>query len=889
LPRKVHESFEFIDRRALQDVSGEGSVFRHRATGAEVLAVRNADPEMIFGIAIETFPRHSNGVAHLLEHLVFRGSHRYPQTNLYAGLAQGTLLTGLNASTRADTTLFHLSGTHQADFSNLIDVLLDAVFHPLLRDEDILEEREVVKNEVAGHHALPHNRMLERLRQELLPGTIYAVDYGGIPKSVEKLKPEELRSFHAAHYRPACARLFLWGNIDLTARLDQLDRLLGSRPDRTVSHLDFPKTFPNSRHVKAMFAAPNESPFMTGFGWAFEVDNVDLWSAMALGLLAEPNGTLRVAMSELGGRVMGRGFSSDTPLGTFEIAVAGHPSEAGPLAVSKVRQTLDQLSRDGIGENWVLEAVDRLELQLRNFGHPSQLPHGLRALNMILGQWRHGADPLALLDISTRLAHLRQTIAADPATVVHLLTHDLVENPHKVVLSLEPQNEVSHAASRRTRTKPAPDPTERTAKLKLPFTKRDDLPSQVSRISVDVDKGVLHVPTVGPELARAELAISLSGLSAREIELVPIFATLLAAACTSENVEISTRCWTGAGHGKTDGAWLFLSGRSLPSRSGLLLDRMRETLLQKTPGADVIGRRIETDIAELKSQIASFGHVYCETRLRALGNNAGAWQERLNGLAGKAALNRLSAQDPEQVSAALTQLQKCLFVESRADLAVWGVAPSLANQFVAELCRTEKHCKRPHPLNLPTKEGIPTGAPNFTTGQALRLGATGAAHVVAHMLETGWLWDSVRVAGGAYSVRCRYDAGDGLLTLLSIRDPLPLLTLDRFREASVWLTHNASAGLLERCIAAKTGHLVRPVRPDDLLAVALQRHLCGETDVVRQSNLENVRNVSAASINQFSQRFEAGLPKARTVALGPQDGLHSALSERPGVFMMQPE
>ena len=885
----MHDSFEFIDMRALEEVSSEGRLFRHRATGAEVLAVRNADPEMVFGIAFETHPRHSNGVAHLLEHLVFRGSHRYPQTNLYAGLTQGTLLTGLNASTRADTTLFHLSGTHQTDFSNLIDVLLDAVFNPLLRDEDILEEREVVKNEMAGHHAVPHNRMLDNLRQELLPGTVYAVDFGGTPKLVETLTPEELRSFHAAHYRPANARLFLWGNFDLMTQLDQLDQLLGSRTDTAQSCGALSEFFSNARHVKSTFTAPTESHFMTGFGWAFEVDNVDLWSALSLGLSAEPNGALRQAMSDLGGRVFGRGFSSETPFGTFEIALADHPPEAGPLVASKVRQTLDQLSRNGLAENWVASAVDQLDLQLRSFGQFSQGPSGLRALNMILGQWRHGADPLAMLDIGTRLASLRQTIAADPACMLHLLRHDLVENPHNLVLSLDPEVTVSHAAAPRTRTKPAPDPTQRTPILGLPYTKRDALPREISRISVDVTQRVLHVPTIGPDLALAELAVSLSGLSLQEIELVPIFAGLVAAACTFENVEISTRFWSGVGRGKVDGAWLFISGKSLPSRADILLDYIREALLRKIPGVDAINRRIETDISTLKSQIASFGHLYCETRLHALSSTAGALQERLNGLARQPTLNRLSARDPEQLATALTQLQKRLLEESRVDLAVSGVKPSLADQFVAELCRKDKICTQPSPLDLSSNEGIPTGAPNFTTGQALPLEAAGSAHVAAHMLETGWLWDSVRVAGGAYSTRCRYDTGDGILTLLSIRDPFPLATLDRFREAPLWLRHNAHGDLLKRCIAGKTGQLVRPVRRDDRLTVALQRHLCGETDEMRQSELENVQSVTADSISQFSQAFEAELPKARTVVLGPREGLDAALSERPRAFVMQPD
>jgi len=157
------------------------------------------------------------------------------------------------------------------------------------------------------------------------------------------------------------------------------------------------------------------------------------------------------------------------------------------------------------------------------------------------------------------------------------------------------------------------------------------------------------------------------------------------------------------------------------------------------------------------------------------------------------------------------------------------------------------------------------------------------------MLETGWLWDSIRVAGGAYSTRCRYNANDGLLTLLSIRDPNSLTTLDRFGEAPIWLEHNASGDLLNRCMKATASNLARAERPDDLVAVALQHHLRGETDEMRAADLDNVCSVTASMVREATQRMAASLPHARTVILGPKHKLCLALKNRPDAFELQPD
>ena len=863
-------TFDIVAERALAHVRGTGTVLRHRQSGAQVLAVQNADPEQVFGVIVETLPQASNGVAHLLEHLIFRGSRRYPETHIYAKLVQGSRLTGLNASTGADSTLFHFSTADPADFSNLVDVMMDAVFHPLLRKPDFFQERDVIVNEMLGHHAVPANQIVEKLRQALLPGSVYATDHGGDPRMITDLQHDDLRDFHARHYQPANARFFLWGNVDLAQRLDQLDPLLGSALSPQVSDRITPPRLDKPRHLSAPYPAGPDSPVMTGLGWAFTAENPDLWQTMALALLADPDGPIRQAVHGHAGRLIGPGFGADKPLETFEIAFLGHEKHAAPVLTDAIEQALRKLPQDPNLGRWMRRAAAQFEFHLRSFGQHSLGPTGLKALNMIRGAWHHAADPLGLLDSDARAARLHHAVTTEPQTILRQLTDDLLNNPCHVVLSMYPDSLPQPANSGQPRPKTAPDPAATIAPVALPFVALRNPVKDHAAIAVETQGHLLQLTNLNPDLARAELALSLSGLCAAQLDLVPMFELLLPGQVALAGMEITTRCWAAPIPGQAGGAWVSVSARSLPARGPQMLEHLWEVVTKPLPALAVIQGRITAARNALQAQLAAFGHVLCETRLRAHASAAGALNERLAGLYRLGAYEQALARAPEDLAQDLNRLRSHLCERAQITLAVCAITTSAAQKIIPFRPGMTPVAA---PLDLPHSEGIPTGSANFTTGQAVRLTDVGAAHVAAHMLETGWLWDSIRVGGGAYSVRCGYNADDGLMTLMSIRDPSPRWTLDQIAQAPTWLIAAAQGDLLARCITAKMGQLTRPVRPDLALATALRRHLGGQTDAARHAELQRVQRLDAKAMRACAQQLEMSLAQARTVVLGPQDGL----------------
>ena len=143
--------------------------------------------------------------------------------------------------------------------------------------------------------------------------------------------------------------------------------------------------------------------------------------------------------------------------------------------------------------------------------------------------------------------------------------------------------------------------------------------------------------------------------------------------------------------------------------------------------------------------------------------------------------------------------------------------------------------------------------------QALKTGArlgykpTGAIAVVINHLNTTWLWDKIRVQGGAYGGQCMFDRYSGGFTFVSYRDPNLIATLDTYDRAADFL-RNADLNEVEltRNIVGTIGEVDSYRLPDAKAFDSMQRYLIGDTDEARQRLREEILSTTAADIRNFA-------------------------------------
>lgn len=157
------------------------------------------------------------------------------------------------------------------------------------------------------------------------------------------------------------------------------------------------------------------------------------------------------------------------------------------------------------------------------------------------------------------------------------------------------------------------------------------------------------------------------------------------------------------------------------------------------------------------------------------------------------------------------------------------------------------------------------GAPIYGVGEE----TSGAASVVSRHLRTSWLWDKVRVVGGAYGCANTFNPMTGMFKFTSYRDPNLMETLKTYDETPAFLAEAAkemSAATLSNAVIGMIGDLDKPSQPDQKGFSSMERYLTGLTDEIRQERRDQVLGTTAKDFAEFGERLEA-VSKSGTIAI----------------------
>ena len=208
LTTKIPEAYTVLEKSYIEELKSDAWLLKHKKSGARIALLSNDDDNKVFHVAFRTPPTDSTGVAHILEHSVLCGSEKFPVKDPFVELVKGSLNTFLNAMTYSDKTVYPVASCNDADFQNLMNVYLDAVFHPniyqfkeifmqegwhyeLENVDSPLKYNGVVYNEMKGAFSSPEQVLFRKITQTLYPDTTYGVESGGDPANIPDLTYEQ--------------------------------------------------------------------------------------------------------------------------------------------------------------------------------------------------------------------------------------------------------------------------------------------------------------------------------------------------------------------------------------------------------------------------------------------------------------------------------------------------------------------------------------------------------------------------------------------------------------------------------------------------------------------------------------------------------------------------
>jgi presequence protease len=474
----MSKAFNLVREETISELNSVAKLYEHKRTGARLLSVINNDENKVFSINFRTTPKDSTGVAHILEHSVLNGSQKYPVKEPFVELLKGSLATFVNAFTMPDKTCYPVASQNVQDFYNLIDVYMDAVLHPLLSEQTLMQEgwhyeinepgepltyKGVVFNEMKGAYSSPDGVLDTRILQSLFPKHTYGVDLGGDPSHIPDLTYENFRQFWETYYHPSNAFIFFYGDDDPDMRLKLMEGYLkGYKRKKVKSSVPKVKPFKRPKKVEFPYDAGDDQEIdkkhYLVINWKLPdtSDPVLNYSLRILGhiLIGTPASPLRKALldSGLGEDLAGIGMETELRHLIFSTGLKGTRKRHAKRIEKLIFDTLESLSRNGIDPDTVAASMNTVEFRLRE-NNTGSFPVGIALMRRVLTTWLHDEDPFKLLSFEGPLNEIKQRLASGQGYFESSIQTHLLDNVHRTTLRLKPDPELGRRLGEEEQTR----------------------------------------------------------------------------------------------------------------------------------------------------------------------------------------------------------------------------------------------------------------------------------------------------------------------------------------------------------------------------------------------------------------------------------------------------
>ena len=479
--------FTAVKSEPISEVEGTVHLMHHAASGARLMFIENDDANKAFSITFKTPAADDTGVFHILEHSVLCGSEKFPVKEPFVNLLKTSMQTFLNAMTFPDKTMYPVASTNEQDLVNLMDVYLDAVFHPDIYRRPVIFQQEgwhrelegegegerlvvngVVYNEMKGALSEPDSVLYDGLSAALFPDTTYRFESGGTPAAIPTLTYEGFLENHRRHYRPDNAYIILYGNLDADRFLGFLDeRYLAplaakERGPLDINPLGLQAPVAPAPVVVPMATAPENACAAVGFviGRAAERERIVAADILMDAIMGYNESPLKRALLDAGIADDAIGYVADSVAQPFAVvSLRGARPGAAERLRAIVAAEARRLAEGGLDRELVRAALSHAEFVMRerNFGYPDGV---VLAMSAMAGWLYADDDPAAYLRFEDVFASLREKV--EEGYFEALLRELFLDNDHRACAEVVPteSDEAAEEAEAATEREAAAELTE---------------------------------------------------------------------------------------------------------------------------------------------------------------------------------------------------------------------------------------------------------------------------------------------------------------------------------------------------------------------------------------------------------------------------------------------
>jgi len=623
----------------------------------------------------------------------------------------------------------------------------------------------------------------------------------------------------------------------------------------------------------------------------------------------------------------------------FTAAIRGSEPEARDAFVKLVFSILKDIVKQGIDKDLIEGAIHAVEFRAREIKGGG--PFGLRLIRKQLRGWLHGASPSKTLKFSKYIDEVKEN-CRKTGYLENLIEELFINNSHYSVVSVRPDNNLQHKEDENTsrlmeehlqslseedlkelKTKnndlkvfqETPDSEE--AQKSIPFLDRSEVPHNVINIPTvkSSTKGITwykhELFTNG--IIYCDMGFTMDSLKPELMIWMPLFCKSLSSmglpGLPFDETARLMSLHTGGFGASLEASSTFLDDNMLK----VIYVRFKMLSEQTDKGLDLVSRLIrEIDFSDLsrlkdlileirndyKSSVIPSGHSYAMMRSGCRFSDAAALEESWYGITQLEHLTNisedLSDKKLKDICRLLTQIRSDLFNKESIKINVTspeGEGDKIVNTLIDDLNNLEEGEARnsalPELFRHETKgEGL--AVPSTVSYVSLSLPGSklgtkehAASLLLSHLLKTGYLWEQIRMRGGAYGAFASISGLESVFSFGSYRDPNIEKTLDAYKKSLEFMTESVSLNDLELALIGTVGKELRPLSPAESGIVSFKRDLLGISDEMRQKKRDFLLNITADDIREAAAILLSRWDQAVITVVSSTDALETASKNIP--------
>ncbi|QUH20326.1 insulinase family protein [Alkaliphilus sp. B6464] len=642
-------------------------------------------------------------------------------------------------------------------------------------------------------------------------------------------------------------------------------------------------------------------------------------------LLGSPAAPLKKALIEanIGKDVFGS-FDSSIMQPTFSIVVKNSNVENKELFLKVVKDTLENLVVNGIDKKIIEAAINIHEFKLReaDYGHrPKGLVYNIKAMN----SWLYDEDPWLHLEYEKSLKNIKTALVTN--YFERLIKEDILNNLHTSLLILKPKKGLASEKDQKEekrlqeyKKQLSEDEVIKIVKQKenlekyqnrietdealatIPLLSREDIKREVEDIPlikfVEKDVNILHHSIFTNGITYVNLFFDTTSVPQELVPYTVLLSSLLGKVRTEnhgyEELSNLININTGGIYAKVETySFKYSHKEFLPKfvlRSSALTSNIKSLFVLLTELINSTkfdeSNRIKEVIGETKSRLemAIFdqGHVMAARRVNSYFSPIGQYIENTYGISYYMFISNLDSEFDEKQEEILENLKKVynmifnknnMLISISSDKADFEIVREEAVSLIERLpnCKFEKY-KYSFDFT-PKNEGLLTSSKvqyvakgyNF---KELGYGYLGHMQVLKTIVSLDYLWNKVRVAGGAYGSLANFSKS-GNLIFSSYRDPNLKETLHVYDDMSKYIeAFDADEREMRKYIIGTISNMDTPLSPFMKGDKATSYYISGITLDELQRERDEVLNTTVEDIRKYSALLTDSMKKNYLCVLG---------------------